>query len=702
LAPDASVYSENSVPVRLPNTPTVTATGTAKTLDELCVDTIRTLSMDAVQKANSGHPGTPMALAPLAYVLYTRVMEHNPRDPDWPDRDRFVLSCGHASMLLYSSLFLAGYDVSLDDIKNFRQLGSKAAGHPERGHCPGVEVTTGPLGQGISNAVGMALAERMLATRFNRPGHEIVDHRTFVIASDGDLEEGISGEASSLAGHLGLGRLISFYDRNHISIEGDTGLAFSEDVASRYEAYGWHVQDLEEDIALESLEEALQTAIAVEGQPSLIIVRTHIAQGSPNKQDTAGAHGSPLGEEEVKLTKQAMGWPSEELFFVPDEALAHWRRCIDRGATAQAEWEARFGAYAEEHPEPASELRRLIAGRLPDGWDAAVPRFHASGTMTATRKSSHTVLQWAAAEVPELVGGSADLAPSTLTRIDDADDVERGSYGGRNLHFGIREHAMGAVVNGLTLHYLRGYGSTFLVFSDYMRGSIRLSALMGLPSIFVFTHDSIGLGEDGPTHQPIEHLAALRAVPGLAVIRPAGANETALAWRHAIASRDHPCALVFSRQGVPTWNPAAVPADAIERGAYVLRESYKEPEPPDAILISTGTEVHICARAADLLEADGIATRVVSMPCAEHFSDQDQEYRDRVLPPSCRARVSLEAASTLGWHRWVGDLGEAIGMHTFGASAPAGELYKHFGLTPERVADSTRAAVKRAKEAGSE
>jgi transketolase len=676
----------------------VTATGTAEATDRLCVDTIRTLAMDAVQKAHSGHPGTPMALAPVAYVLYTRVMRHNPRDPQWPDRDRFVLSCGHASMLLYATLYLAGYEISLeDDIKRFRQLGSKAPGHPEYGHTPGVEVTTGPLGQGISHAVGMALAERMLATRFNRGDHEIVDHRTYVIASDGDMEEGITSEASSLAGHLGLGRLISFYDRNHISIEGDTALAFSEDVGKRYEAYGWHVQDLEGDIELERLEEALAIAIEVEQKPSLIIVRTHIAQGSPNKHDTAAAHGSPLGEEEVRLTKQAIGWPSEEPFFVPQEALEHFRECVERGAELQAEWQHRFDAYSQEHPELAQELRRLISRQLPEGWDAQVPRFHASGTMTATRKSSHEVLQWAATNVPELVGGSADLAPSTLTRIDDADDVEAGSYGGRNLHFGIREHAMGAIVNGLTLHYLRAYGSTFLVFNDYMRGSVRLAALMGLPTIFVYTHDSIGLGEDGPTHQPVEHLAALRAVPRLSVIRPAGANETALAWRHAVKATDHPSVLVFSRQGIPTWNPAAIPADAIERGAYVLRDSYREPDPPDLILLATGTEVHICARAADLLEAEGVATRVVSMPCMEHFAAQDREYQDQVLPESCRARVSMEAASTFGWQRWVGDLGEAIGIDTFGASAPAGVLYKHFGLTPERLTDAGRKAVERVK-----
>jgi transketolase len=677
----------------------VTATDTATALDKLTVDTIRTLAMDAVQKANSGHPGTPMALAPVAYVLYARVMRHNPRDPQWPDRDRFVLSAGHASMLLYATLYLAGYDVSLEDaIERFRQLGSPAAGHPEYGHLPGIEVTTGPLGQGISHAVGMALAERMLAARFNRPGREVVDHRTFVIASDGDLQEGISGEASSLAGHLGLGRLISFYDQNHISIEGDTKLAFTEDVGMRYEAYGWHVQNLGEDVELDSLERALRNAIAVEDKPSMIIVRTHIAQGSPNKHDTAGAHGSPLGEEEVKLTKQAMGWPSLEPFYVPEEALEHFGRCVERGEEFESGWRERFEAYAAEYPDLAKEFQRITERRLPEGWDAEVPRFHASGTMTATRKSSQTVLQWAAANVPELVGGSADLAPSTLTLIDGGGDVEAGSYEGRNLHFGIREHAMGAIVNGMTLHYLRAYGSTFFTFTDYMRGSLRLAALMEIPSIFVFTHDSIGLGEDGPTHQPIEQLAGLRAMPVMRVVRPAGANETALAWHYAIKSKHHPTSLVLSRQGIPTWNPSAIPDDAIERGAYVLRYSFKEPD-PDLILIATGTEVHICASSADLLEAEGIATRLVSMPCMENFAAQDAAYRDTVLPPLCRARVSVEAASPFGWREWVGDLGETIGMETFGASAPAGALYKHFGFTPERVADAGREAVKRVRSA---
>jgi len=654
--------------------------------------------MDAVQKANSGHPGAPMALAPLAYVLFTRVMRHNPRDTSWPDRDRFVLSAGHASMLLYSTLYLSGYDLDLDDIKQFRQLGSRTPGHPEYREVPGVEVTTGPLGQGIAHAVGMALAERMLAAHFNREGKELIDHRTFVICSDGDIQEGITSEACSLAGHLGLGRLIAYYDDNKIQLSGPVPEAFSEDVAQRYEAYGWHVQNLHDDLSLERLEEASKAAMDETERPSLVMVRSHIGFGSPHKQDTSSAHGSPLGEEEVRLTKEAYGWDPDKHFYVPEDALKHFRRCVERGAELQAEWEVVRDAYAEAHPDLASELARLVRGELPSGWDTEVPRFHASGTMTATRKSSHAVLQWAAARVPELVGGSADLSPSTLTVIEDGGDVERNEYAGRNIHFGVREHAMGAIVNGLTLHYLRGFGSTFFNFSDYMRGSMRLAALMRLPSIFVFTHDSIGLGEDGPTHQPIEQLAGLRAVPVLRVIRPAGANETALAWRHAVASTDHPSVLVLSRQGVPTWNPAAVPDDAIELGAYVLRDSFREPDPPDLILISTGTEVHICTRAADLLEADGIATRVVSMPCMENFAAQDRAYQQTVLPPTVRARVSVEAASTMGWHRWVGDVGETVGMETFGASAPAGALYKHFGFTPEQVAMTAREVVAKVRE----
>ena len=663
-------------------------------LDSLCVDTIRTLSMDGVQKANSGHPGTPMALAPIAYVLYTRIMRHHPANAAWPDRDRFVLSCGHASMLLYSTLYLCGYGLTLDDLKSFRQLGSTTAGHPEYGHAAGIEATTGPLGQGISMCVGLALAERMLASRFNRDGHAVVDHHTFTIASDGDLEEGIASEAASLAGHLGLGRLTAFYDDNHISIEGDTAVSFSEDVGARFEAYGWHVQNLGEDIGLDRLEAATRTAMEEAQRPSLIIARTFIAPGSPNKENTEAAHGSPLGEEEVRLTKEAYGWPPDEQFRVPEEALEHFRATIERGAGEEAAWNERMEAYAQVFPGEHSELTRLFAGQRPQDWDSDLPRFGVEDGMIATRKSSHQVLQWAASKVPELVGGSADLAPSNLTHIQEGGDVEKDAYGGRNLHFGIREHAMGAVVNGLNLHYLRGFGATFLIFSDYMKASIRLAALMGLPSIFVFTHDSIGVGEDGPTHQPVEQLIGLRSIPNLNVVRPAGANETALAWRFAIESTDAPTAFAFSRQGLPTWNPAGVPHDAIHRGAYVLRESYKDPE-PDLVLIASGSEVYLCNGAADLLEAEGVATRVVSAPCLDRFADQDERYRDSVLPPGTRARLAVEAASPLSWWRWVGDSGDVLGMEGFGASGPQKAVYDHFGFTPANIAARARAVVER-------
>jgi transketolase len=660
------------------------------TLDELCVNTIRTLSMDAVQKANSGHPGTPMALAPLAYVLYTRVMQHAPSTPDWPDRDRFVLSCGHASMLLYSTLYLTGYGLTLEDLKNFRQLGSPTAGHPEYGHAAGIETTTGPLGQGISNAVGMALAERMLAARFNRPGHEIVDHHTYFIASDGDLQEGVASEACSLGGHLALGKLIGFYDDNHISIEGDTALSFTEDVGARFEAYGWHVQNLHEEIGLDNLEAALADARAVTDKPSLIIVRTHIAPGSPNKQDTHGAHGSPLGDEEIRLTKEVYRWPSQEPFFVPEEALAHYRECVPHGEELEAEWRERFEAYRGDHPEEAAEFERILARRLPDGWDADVPKKGPDAGMIATRKASHDVIQWAAAQVPELVGGSADLAPSTLTLIDGGGDVEPGAYAGRNFHFGIREHAMGAIVNGLVLSGLRAFGAGFLIFSDYMKGSIRLAAVMRIPSTFVFTHDSIGVGEDGPTHQPIEQLATLRATPNLNLVRPAGFNETALAWQFALQATETPTVLALSRQGVPVWDPAGVPADAVERGAYVLSDTDGE---PDLILMGSGTEVHVAHDAMKILESEGVKVRLVSMPCMDRFAEQDRGYRDSVLPPGVRARVAVEAAAALGWDRWVGDDGDVVAMTTFGASAPAKALYQHFGFTGENVAERARAVL---------
>ena len=665
-----------------------------RALDELCVNTIRTLSMDAVQQANSGHPGTPMALAPIAYLLYTRIMRHAPEAPDWPGRDRFVLSCGHASMLLYSTLYLTGYDVTLDQIKRFRQLDSPCAGHPEYGHVPGVETTTGPLGQGISTAVGMALGERMLAARFDQPDQEPISHFTYFIASDGDMEEGIQSEASSLAGHLGLGKLIGFYDDNHISIEGDTKLAFSEDVGARYEAYGWHVQNLHEDLGLDALEAAVRSARDVADRPSLIIVRTHIAPGSPNKQDTHGAHGSPLGEEEIRLTKEVYGFPSLEPFFVPEEALDHMRECVGRGRQMQADWDEAFEGYRAAHPNDAAELERMLAGRLPDGFGTEVPAKGPDAGMIATRKASQEVIQWAAAEVPEMVGGSADLAPSTLTLIDGGGSVEAGSYGDRNLHFGIREHAMGAIVNGLVLSGFRAYGAGFLIFSDYMKGSIRLAAIMGIPSTFVFTHDSIGVGEDGPTHQPIEQLVTLRATPNLDVVRPAGFNETALAWRHALRQTDRPTVLALSRQGLPVWDPAAIPDDAIERGAYVLRDSAGGD--PQIVLMATGSEVHIANDAAKLLEAEGTRVRLVSMPCLDRFAEQDQAYRDSVLPPAVRARVSVEAASPIGWHRWVGDLGDVVAMEGFGASAPAKVLYEHFGFTGEAIAERARAVLARA------
>ncbi len=670
----------------------MTATETATTtLDELCVNTIRTLSMDAVQKANSGHPGTPMALAPLAYVLYTRVMHHNPSNPEWMDRDRFILSAGHASMLLYSMLYLTGYPMTLEDIKNFRQVGSPTPGHPEYWDSPGIEATTGPLGQGLSMSVGFALAERMLAARFNTDGHEIVNHYTFVIASDGDIQEGVASEASSLGGHLGLGHLIVFYDDNKIQLAGPTSQSFSEDVGKRYEAYEWHVQNVGEDLSLERLEQATRAAMAVEDRPSLIIVRSHIGYGSPHKQDTSSAHGSPLGEDEVRLTKEAYGWDPDKHFYVPEEALAHFRRCCERGRELEGEWEDRFRPYREAFPEKAAELEMIHAGGMPEGWDRDVPRFDPADNPIATRKASEKVIQWAAASVPHLIGGSADLATSTNTDIFAGGDVEKGAYGGRNLRFGVREHGMGATVNGLNLHGFRAFGATFFTFSDYMRGAVRLSALMKLHAIWVYTHDSIGLGEDGPTHQPIEQLAGLRAMPTLTMVRPADANETALAWRFALRNDAGPTAFALTRQSLPILDPDAIPDDAIERGAYVLRDS--EGGAPELILIGTGSEVSLCLEAADLL--DGVRVRVVSMPCMENFTDADEAYREQVLPAECRARVAVEAASPFGWDKWIGPDGAFVGMETFGASGPAKDVYDHFGITAHRVAELARAVIGR-------
>ncbi|MGO9884360.1 MAG: transketolase [Solirubrobacteraceae bacterium] len=680
----------------------MTATSETTDLDRLCVDTIRTLSMDAVQKANSGHPGAPMGLAPLAYVLYARVMRHNPSNPDWLDRDRFILSAGHASMLLYSVLYLTGYPMTLDDIKHFRQVGWPTAGHPERKYSPGIEATTGPLGQGISMSVGIALAEHMLAARFNRDDHDIMDHYTFVIASDGDMQEGVASEASSLAGHLGLGRLIVFYDDNKIQLAGPTSQSFSEDVAGRYEAYGWHVQhigdvqDVGTDLSLDQIEEATRTAMAIEDRPSLILVRSHIGYGSPHKQDTSAAHGSPLGEEEVRLKKEAYGWDPDKKFYVPDEALAQFRRCCERGRDLEAEWDARFDAYRREFPGQAAQLEMIDAAKLPDGWDAGVPRFSPDDDPIATRKASGVTIQWAAKAIPQLIGGSADLSTSTDTDIDDGGDVEKGQYAGRNLRFGVREHAMGAIVNGLGLHGFRAFGATFLTFSDYMRGAVRLSALMKLPSIWIYTHDSIGLGEDGPTHQPIEQLAALRAVPRLNVVRPADANETALGWRFALRNSEAPTAFALSRQNLPILDPDAIPDDAIERGAYVLRDA--EGGDPELILIGTGSEVSLCLQAAEVL--DGVRVRVVSMPCMDTFTVADEAYRERVLPASCVARVAVEAASPLGWDKWIGPAGAFLGMTTFGESGPAKDVYEHFGITAEHVAQLGREAVERARRAG--
>ncbi len=672
-----------------------TTTGAEPTtdLDGLAVNTIRTLSMDAVERASSGHPGTPMGLAPLGYVLYSRVMRHNPANPGWINRDKFVLSAGHACMLQYSLLHLCGYDLSLDDLKSFRQWGSKCPGHPEYGHTPGVEISTGPLGQGFANGVGFALAEANYAQRFNRGERGIVDHHTYVVCSDGDMEEGISSEAASLAGNLGLGKLIAIYDDNEISIEGATSLAFHEKVCGRFDAYGWSVHELPEDASLEQIELALSEAQGVTDAPSLIVLPTHIGHGSPNKQDTGAAHGSPLGEEEIRLTKANLGWPYPEPFTVPDEVRELFEGVRQRGIEVEREWSERFETYASEHPDLAAELERINRRHAPDlPAISEVPRFSANEDPIATRAASGKALNWLAPQVPELLGGAADLSPSTATNLDGEPDVLRHDFGGRNLHFGVREHAMGAIVNALTIEGMRAYGATFLVFSDYMRGAIRMAALMEIPSIFVYTHDSIGVGEDGPTHQPIEHLASLRAMPNLEVIRPADVHETFLAWHWLLGASSVPTALVLSRQGLPVIDRDLVPDEAIERGAYVLRDPGGDGE-PELILIGTGSEVSLCLAAADLLATDGVGVRVVSMPSTSRFAKQDEAYRDQVLPPSLKARISVEAGSTLGWARWVGDGGERIGLDHFGASAPAGELAEHFGLTPAAVAERARALL---------
>jgi transketolase len=658
-------------------------------LDQLCINTIRCLAMDAVQKANSGHPGLPMGAAAMAYVLWTRYLRHNPRNARWPNRDRFVLSAGHGCMLLYSLLHLTGYDLSLEEIQQFRQWGSKTPGHPEHLLVEGIETTTGPLGQGFANGVGMAIAGKYLAARFNRPGHEVVDYKIYAIVSDGDLMEGVASEAASLAGHLGLDNLIYFYDNNHISIEGSTDLAFTEDRGKRFEAYGWFVQDLPDGNDLDAVDRAIRAAQAEKGRPSLIIARTHIAYGSPNKQDTAGAHGSPLGEEEVSLTKQNLGWPLEPKFYIPEEALEHFRKSNDRGARADAEWQKRLEAYRREFPDLAKEWDGFIRGELPKGWKSKIPVFKPSDGPLATRQASGKVLNAIAPGLPTLIGGSADLAPSTDTLLKGVPDFQKGSYSGRNLHFGVREHAMGGILNGMALSGLVPYGATFLIFSDYTRPTIRLAALMEVRSIFVFTHDSVFLGEDGPTHQPIEHLPALRAIPNLCLIRPADANETAVAWRVAIERRGGPVALALTRQSLPVFDREKfASAEGLVRGAYVMAR--EKGDSPEIILIASGSEVALALEACEKLSAEGVSARAVSMPSWDLFEKQPQEYKDEVLPPSVTARLAIEAASPFGWDRYVGPRGAVIGMTRFGASAPYKVLAEKFEFTAANIVRQAR------------
>ncbi len=665
---------------------------TSTALDQLAINTIRTLAMDAVQKAESGHPGAPMGLAPLAYLLFTRHMRHNPADPAWPNRDRFVLSNGHASMLLYASLFLSGYDLTLDDIEQFRQWGSRTPGHPEVGHTPGVETTTGPLGQGFANAVGMAVAEAHLAATFNREGHAIVDHHTWFICSDGDLMEGISHEAASFAGHFQLGKLVGFYDDNSITIDGSTDLTYSDDVRERFQAYGWHVQRVDDVNDLEALEAAIEAARAEERRPSLVIVKTHIGYGSPNRQDTAKAHGEPLGKEEVVLAKKALGWTATEPFFVPDEALAHWRQTLEKGGTAHEAWRRDLIAYAKSYPTDAKELGRRLQGELPAGWQNALPTFTSENGNVATRASSSVVLNALAAKIPELIGGSADLSTSNLTTIKDSPRFSPGNYAGRNIPFGIREHAMASMLNGMSLHGgVIPYGGTFLIFSDYMRPAVRLAALMRRQVVYVYTHDSIGLGEDGPTHQPVEHLSALRAIPNMTVIRPGDAAEVVEAWRAALLHRTGPVALVLTRQKVPLIDRAGAgrgAASELARGGYILSEA--DEGSPHIVLMSSGSEVGIILEAQTRLRAElGVSARVVSMPCHEFFLAQPVEYRRRVLPAGI-PRIAIEAAHPMSWQRFVGDRGTVIGIERFGASAPYQRIYQELGLTVDHVVRVTR------------
>ena len=663
-------------------------------LDALAVATIRTLAIDAVQKANSGHPGMPLGAAPMAHVLWTRHLKFDPADPAWPDRDRFVLSAGHGSMLLYALLHLSGFGLSIEELEDFRQWGSRTPGHPEYGHTPGVETTTGPLGAGFSNGVGMAIAEAFLAATFNRHGYTLVDHHTFGIVSDGDLMEGVASEAASLAGHLRLGKLVYLYDDNHISIEGSTGLAFTEDVGRRFEAYGWQVLSVEDGNDLAAIDQAIAAARAETGRPSLIKVRTVIGYGSPNRAGTAESHGAPLGVDEAKLTKEALGWPGDLFFAVPERVRQQYAGVAAGGAAARARWEELFAGYGQAHPGLARQWEDALAGRLPDGWKETLPVF-AAGEKVATRSASGKVLNALAGVVPTLVGGSADLAPSNNTYLAGLGDFQAGEPGGRNLRFGVREHAMGGILNGMAYHKgLFPFGGTFFIFTDYMRPAIRLAALSRLPVIYVLTHDSIALGEDGPTHQPIEHLASLRAMPGLTVIRPSDANETVVAWQAALERRDGPTALVLTRQNLPVLDRSLLaPAEGLLRGGYVLKEALADR--PDVILIATGSQVEIALGAAGILAGRGVAAQVVALPSWELFEAQDAAYKEAVLPPGVKARVAIEAGSSLGWERYVGDAGVIVGLDHFGASAPAGVLYEKFGLTAENVVARTLGSLGR-------
>jgi transketolase len=653
-------------------------------LDQLCVDTIRTLAIDGVQKANSGHPGMPMGMADVAYVLWTRFLRFNPKNPDWFNRDRFVLSAGHGSMLLYSLLHLTGFDLPMAQLKQFRQWDSLTPGHPEHGLTPGVETTTGPLGQGFANGVGMAIAEAFLAATFNRPDHEIVDHYTYAIVSDGDLMEGISHEAASLAGHMKLGKIIYLYDDNHISIDGSTDLAFTEDRMKRFEAYGWHTQQIDgHDRAAAA--EAIKAAQAVTDKPSIIACRTIIGYGSPNKANTAGVHGSPLGEEEVRLTKEVYGWDPDKHFYIPDDVLAKFRQAVDQGAELESEWKARLNAYIDAYPAEAEQFRQALSGELPAGWAEALPVFPPDPKGMATRAASGKTLNAIAPLLPTLIGGSADLAPSNNTYLKDYPVFANDTFAGRNFHFGVREHGMTGIVNGMALHGgVIPYGGTFLVFSDYSRPSIRLAALSHAPSIFVFTHDSIGLGEDGPTHQPVEQMAALRAIPNLTVIRPGDANETAQAWKVALEWREGPVALLLTRQALPIFDRSKMgDAAGLARGAYVLIDTDKVY--PDVILIGSGSELQFAVEAYDKLAEQGIGARVVSMPSWELFEEQPEEYQNSVLPPSVKARVAIEAGVPMGWQQWVGAQGSVIGLDRFGASAPYKKIYEQLGFTTDNV-----------------